>query len=284
MNNTGEQIDYNNKVNKEFAEAMYQKMASKRYGIDFCCTPDLNKWSIKKELLDFNDKQIDICSSCNSDNPAQPGDFNYVSKGCGKLDITTESLGGTISYVPCGSFRRITETFSGTDTHTICYDICAGYTATPIDSGCEPCFITTESTEKCISSKFCKSYEFTNLEAEATSIINFTSCEGTLFTIPISPLATFGPICILEDEYSILGNVTVLENDYCTETSCQSLQFSTSRDPISITYIDYNNELNIQEIPSFTTADIICAKAYVIDDESRPYGVVVLGDCSNCTS
>lgn len=46
--------NYNNKVNQKFAEAVYQKMVSKRYGIKFCCETDLKKWSIKKELIDLN--------------------------------------------------------------------------------------------------------------------------------------------------------------------------------------------------------------------------------------
>jgi hypothetical protein len=54
MNNVNENIEYDNTVNEKFAEAVYQKMASKRYGIEFCCDTDLKKWSIKKELLDLN--------------------------------------------------------------------------------------------------------------------------------------------------------------------------------------------------------------------------------------
>jgi len=77
MLNTTKQLDYHHKVNSEFAEAVYQEMASARYGIEFCCSKDLDKWSIKKELLDLNAVNIDLC--VDPDNPPQPGDPNYVS-------------------------------------------------------------------------------------------------------------------------------------------------------------------------------------------------------------
>ena len=47
--------EYVEKVSCNFAEAMYQEVASIRYGIEFCCENALNqdKWAIKKELLDL---------------------------------------------------------------------------------------------------------------------------------------------------------------------------------------------------------------------------------------
>ena len=59
---TIEQEQYHDQVNSEFAEVVYQKMASERYGIDFCCEADNPKWFIKKELLDLNAlKEEGIC-------------------------------------------------------------------------------------------------------------------------------------------------------------------------------------------------------------------------------
>jgi hypothetical protein len=122
-----EQLQYSNKVNQEFAEAIYQEMASVRYGIDFCCKPDLIKWSIKKELLDFNDIQLNLCASSND--PAQPGDRNFIPGPCGQLDITYTTLGGIVNYVPCNAYFSTSATFAGEEeSSTICYDKNAGYT------------------------------------------------------------------------------------------------------------------------------------------------------------
>lgn len=45
--------EYVDKISCKFAEAMFQHAASRRYGIEFCCNQDLNKWAIKMELLDL---------------------------------------------------------------------------------------------------------------------------------------------------------------------------------------------------------------------------------------
>ena len=46
--------DLNTKCDKrteeKFSEALYQEMVSNRYGISFCCQPDLENYMIKKEL------------------------------------------------------------------------------------------------------------------------------------------------------------------------------------------------------------------------------------------
>ena len=46
--------DYVIKTNCSFADQTYQKMVALRYGIKFCCKEDLQKWTIKKSLLDLN--------------------------------------------------------------------------------------------------------------------------------------------------------------------------------------------------------------------------------------
>lgn len=66
--------DYIHKVNCTLAEAVFQQVASKRYGLEFCCAVDLNKWWIKKEMLDLKSiydpnacvaTPIDCCPPCN---------------------------------------------------------------------------------------------------------------------------------------------------------------------------------------------------------------------------
>ena len=59
--------DYYDKVKCKLSEALYQHMASKRYGIDFCCELDLQKWEIKNEILDIESTKypdIDCTKPC----------------------------------------------------------------------------------------------------------------------------------------------------------------------------------------------------------------------------
>jgi len=43
--------EYYDKISCKFSETVYQEIVKKRYGIDFCCEDDADKWDVKKELL-----------------------------------------------------------------------------------------------------------------------------------------------------------------------------------------------------------------------------------------
>lgn len=55
--------DYYEKINCEFASAVYDKAMAERYGVEFCCEKDLRRLAIKKKLLDAGQIQddIDLC-------------------------------------------------------------------------------------------------------------------------------------------------------------------------------------------------------------------------------
>lgn len=46
-------IQHYNDVQCRFAELMYQRMMSKRYGISFCCEQEEKKVRVEKELLNL---------------------------------------------------------------------------------------------------------------------------------------------------------------------------------------------------------------------------------------
>ncbi len=56
-------IEYYEKINCEFADAVYNKAMADRYGVEFCCEKDLQRLTIKKKLLDAGALQddIDLC-------------------------------------------------------------------------------------------------------------------------------------------------------------------------------------------------------------------------------
>jgi hypothetical protein len=63
MSNSIKDAQYSENINCQFAETLYQKAISDRYGIQFCCETLKTDSEIKKELLDLNnimDKQYTI--------------------------------------------------------------------------------------------------------------------------------------------------------------------------------------------------------------------------------
>lgn len=56
--------EYYDKISCKFSETVYQEIVKKRYGIDFCCEDDADKWDVKKELLYLAAKtDPDICET-----------------------------------------------------------------------------------------------------------------------------------------------------------------------------------------------------------------------------
>lgn len=50
-----ENIESYNSLLCSYAEALFQKAASQRYGVDFCCQKNLDELSLKKEKVELND-------------------------------------------------------------------------------------------------------------------------------------------------------------------------------------------------------------------------------------
>jgi hypothetical protein len=67
-NTPGCSTEYVEKISCGYSEALYQEVISRRYGIEFCCSKDLNSLDIKKQLMEF--KMItdpDACKEIPSD-------------------------------------------------------------------------------------------------------------------------------------------------------------------------------------------------------------------------
>jgi hypothetical protein len=47
------------KVASNFSESMHQEVMSKRYGVEFCCLTDKNKWWLKQKMLEFDLSFVD---------------------------------------------------------------------------------------------------------------------------------------------------------------------------------------------------------------------------------
>jgi hypothetical protein len=82
---------YWDKVKCKFSEALYQHMASIRYGIEFCCNNDMEKWIIKNELLDLAAiTDPDICNQTCEESQLEctAGEPQCLSNGFYNIDLT----------------------------------------------------------------------------------------------------------------------------------------------------------------------------------------------------
>lgn len=70
--------EYTDKVNCNFAEAIYDYMVKQRYGVTICCDEDMDKWIIKKQELDLRalyDPTLCVCA---------------IAKCCPPCDLTVK--------------------------------------------------------------------------------------------------------------------------------------------------------------------------------------------------
>jgi hypothetical protein len=298
-----EQKNYYYKVNAEYAEAMFQKMASIRYGIDFCCTPDLTKWSIKKGLLDMTNTIDSICSD--SDDPAQPGDENFVPGPCARIDIATAHGGGSITYVPCGSYKKITETYTGNGNVTICYDTNIGYIANPTCGSCfiitesleectsGSCFIITESLEECTSTPACVEMIFTFDKAGGE--LTFTDCEGVyhsyFFETNQDPRLINNSFraCIEEGKFTTIGGLGVSNGD-CASV-CNSYTFQQGRGDVTIYYVDCNGNEQTHLLEEYGNFGPVCIRSFNLSGPGGDFigtgdqtTVTYNGECTTITN
>ena len=76
-------------------------MASIRFGIEFCCDPDLQKWGIKNEILDIESTKypdIDCTNPCSEPEPPTCKEYTVADSvkksftqylACGDTELTT---------------------------------------------------------------------------------------------------------------------------------------------------------------------------------------------------
>ena len=80
--------DYVEKVNCNFGNQVYDQMISVRYGINSCCEVDVNKWAIKKHIVDFALMTI-------------PKEEEYTPRVCYCYNISAKAGAGVFKYLSC---------------------------------------------------------------------------------------------------------------------------------------------------------------------------------------
>jgi hypothetical protein len=96
-----EQKQYNDKVKSKFSESLYQHMASRRFGIDFCCDTAKKLWEMKNDLLNLNN--ISDAAECRTICPEEASncsfscvDINYCNLNFYEFISVMGNLGGLI--------------------------------------------------------------------------------------------------------------------------------------------------------------------------------------------
>jgi len=90
--------EYVEKVNCTFSNQVYNQMISVRYGVSSCCETDVNKWDIKKQIVDF--ELITI-----------PKEEVHTPRTCYCYTITVTTGTANFKYINCeGDWCKVTLT------------------------------------------------------------------------------------------------------------------------------------------------------------------------------
>ncbi len=80
--------DYVEKVNCTFGNQVYDQMISVRYGINSCCEVDVNKWDIKKQIVDYTLMTI-------------PKEEEHTLRVCYCYSVEMTTGNATFKYISC---------------------------------------------------------------------------------------------------------------------------------------------------------------------------------------
>ena len=191
---------YTEKINCTFGEQVWDEVVAVRYGIKICCDHDIDRWDIKKQILELKaiyDPALDV--------PATP-----VCK-CYRIVQYTGSA--TYKFINCvGTLTEIT-TVSDT-TYSVCAQgfpkvYCpsegASFTIEKSDNSCtddEVCDIT------------CYTYDITGIGRE-DSLIQYISCGGATTLITVTGGTSTSVCAQLNTVTLISGNAVYTQTTLC---------------------------------------------------------------------
>lgn len=233
--------EYTEKISCKFGDAMFDEVAKVRYGIDICCDYDIDKWWIKKELLNLKaiyDPALDcppkVCKCYTITQTAGSTDFKYIN--C-EGDCITISLGtGETGYI-CSQIWP----------NALCPDLGDLYTIETIGALCtDDLFCAPPPPIPC----YC--YSITPSKSTIGITISYVACDGT----PIQEYYPIGSgiinVCAQEDTLIIVEGVikSISKNGVCEETAeclpqppvCNCYQMVINVDAALVSYINCEGE------------------------------------------
>ncbi len=202
--------EYTEKVSCTFAEQVFDEVAVLRYGIKICCDHDIDKWDLKKSILDL--KAI-----------YDPGLLPIKSCYCYRILQTA----GTVNYkyISCeGCLEEVT--LVGEQTLYICSQ---SYPKAycPLDASYQIIKSTTVCTDNAsCQPPPCSCYKIIN-NNKVDAIISYADCqtgqtiEKTLVYLQENYFCVSGVITVVSAENPFLVSVEVLGTNCSTDSECQ---------------------------------------------------------------
>ena len=262
--------EYTEKISCKFGDTMFNDVASVRYGINICCDHDVDKWWIKKELLNLKaiydpalDIPVKVCYCYKLVQTAGTTDFKYISceGDCSTIRLVT----GDTRYVCSQNWPNAVCPESGSiytieSLTTICTD----------GQSCEPVIL-------------CYCYAISGIRSITLS---YALCDGTIVTETYFAEGIIN-ICAQQNSITVIeGNVTsITENGLCTETieclPCNCYRISVNTDAgASITYTNCDGQLVRGNAPFGES--LLCALDTPVINPL--FGTVTLaGNCESCS-
>ena len=140
--------EYTEKVLCTFAEGVFDQMAVKRYGITVCCDIDVDKWDIKRQLLELSaiyDPSLCVCLL-----PVPVPVCYPIEVPCTCTTITILSGSGTFTYIDCDGISQFV-TFDTFNHGYICSKTAPILTSNPT----KVTYTITNTNIECTTDKFC---------------------------------------------------------------------------------------------------------------------------------
>lgn len=264
--------EYTEKVSCTFGEAMYEEVLSKRYGLEDCCTIDVLKWTIKKELLNL--KVLE--------------DPNFITpiKVCKCYTIEQVEQTVTYKYIDCeGCLVKIT--ILPGNTETVCSQIYPKPDCPPDNS----VYIITPSETICTNNQDCTPPPppidcqcYSLVITGAGALYSYTACDGTIYTdVSLAKNANIcaqtGTVTATNINITALGTPCINKFD-CEDFTCNCYTITPAGNfAVRVTYTDC---VSRQEITTGNLVEplIICAIEGTVSWTGDPI-VTVGGECTS---
>ena len=263
---------YTEKINCTFGEQVWDEVVAVRYGVKICCDHDVDKWDIKKQILDLKalyDPALDIpitpvCKCYTISQYAGSATYKYVNCAGSLTEII--STPNTDYYICAQSFPKVYCLSEGG-----AFEIINSDTTCTDNAGCIP--------------TVCYCYEVLNINRVPITI-DYVSCETGL---PSQyQLDAGGTFYVCAEEGTVTGGIVSTASVPCTTTEscqppivncyCYTISNKTIGLTADVTWKTCDGSFAGQTLPYGDTI-VICAE----ENSVNPDGADVTGGTIDCS-
>lgn len=277
--------EYTEKVLCTFAEGVFDQMAVKRYGITVCCDIDVDKWDIKRQLLELSAIYDPSLCVCLLPVPVPEPVCYPIEVPCRCITITILTGDGTFTYIDCDGISQIA-TFDSFNHSYICSKTAPTLTSDPA----EVTYTITNTNIECTTDNFCVvpepicyCWQINNL---GLCEYQYRDCQGvyntTILNIGISYLCSIveptqiDPVLCKIPTVINLG--TCEDIPICNPTPCYCYSvFTNNKQTTSVRYTDCDGVSIVVDLPQNTIQN-----PYYICSRTIPAGLITAVELGNC--